>query len=250
MCYVWCLEESHVFLSILSSIPVIKLELQWFLDKGCIVVNIQHWADYIVVLWKRERSIQEIGIPDLQLLALRNGSFWYKELCWSLLPWSKCDAMCLWSDQKRPQSSYYKARVGDKCLMTLRERWAWTMIWDTNFGMASEFLLLTRFHKQPLLCCHYPLFLLWKEIDHFSLWEQTLGGRGHCSVINFPFNLFAFASSKQHWMAESQEDLEEHTHQSVIRGHHIYKDINFGALISASHRITVLEFNAKCLHVW
>ena len=26
-------------------------------------------------------------------------------------------------------------------------------------------------------------------------------------------------------MAESQEDLEEHTHQSVIRGHHIYKDI-------------------------
>ena len=53
---------------------------------------------------------------------------------------------------------------------------------------ASEFLLLARFHKQPLLCCHYPLFLLWKEIDHFSLWEQTLGGRGHCSVINFPFN--------------------------------------------------------------
>ena len=27
------------------------------------------------------------------------------------------------------------------------------------------------------------------------------------------------------WMAESQEDNEEHTHQSVIRGHHIYKDI-------------------------
>jgi len=26
-------------------------------------------------------------------------------------------------------------------------------------------------------------------------------------------------------MAESQDDLEEHTHQSVIRGHHIYKDI-------------------------
>ena len=26
-------------------------------------------------------------------------------------------------------------------------------------------------------------------------------------------------------MAESQEDDEEHTHQSVIRGHHIYKDI-------------------------
>ena len=26
-------------------------------------------------------------------------------------------------------------------------------------------------------------------------------------------------------MAESQEDLEEHTHQSVIRGHHISKDI-------------------------
>ena len=26
-------------------------------------------------------------------------------------------------------------------------------------------------------------------------------------------------------MAESQEDLEEHTHRSVIRGHHIYKDI-------------------------
>ena len=26
-------------------------------------------------------------------------------------------------------------------------------------------------------------------------------------------------------MAESQEELEEHTHQSVIRGHHIYKDV-------------------------
>ena len=54
---------------------MIKLELQWFLDKGCIVVNIQHWADYTVVLWKREWSIQEIGIPDLQLLASRNGPF-------------------------------------------------------------------------------------------------------------------------------------------------------------------------------
>ena len=88
-------------------------------------------------------------------------------------------------------------------------------------------------------------------------------------------------------MAVSQEDLEEPTHQSVIRGHHIYKDIwspyigehltmqredsnthnrhavclmNLTLLLPfllflivsapCSHRITVLEFNAKCLHVW
>ena len=98
--------------------------------------------------------------------------------------------MCLWSDQKRLQSSYYKARFGDKCLMALREKWAWTMIWHTNLGMNVElvnFLLLACFHKQHFLCCRYPLFPLWKVINHNSLWEQTLGGTGYCFVIKFHF---------------------------------------------------------------
>ena len=126
-CYMRCLEEGHGLLSILSSVPMVEVELQWLLHQWCIVVNVQHWAGNSTVLWNGEWPIQEISIPDLQLLASRNGSTRYEELGWFLHPWFESDDICIRGDWKRLDSPNHKAGLVEKVFMALKGRCTWRM---------------------------------------------------------------------------------------------------------------------------
>ena len=107
----------------------------------------------------------------------------------------------------------------------------------------SEFLLLACFRKQHFLCCQYHLFLLWKVIEHISLWEQTLGERGH-SFVNFHFSSrmegargllqrgvlqWHEVEERQHNQLTSAADANTHTrclHYKIVHLPHACKTAN------------------------